>query len=403
MIAGLNATGVSVRDLRVASPSLSRFDLRRGDVAGSIHVRISPESPEEVEILFAEPPGVPISAKTERSIENYFHREDFRRASYEEMGTISFPPRVVETYQETLLDTWDTESIARSGFRAVIDYNYSPASLVSGGILDRAGVEGIGLNAYATDKAALLVTPGGPEAREKVKRLVAAVGADLGVLFDPSAESLALLDERGEPVPDATLLLLLLGHACRTQGPGRVVLPLHITRQAEHAAEHCGATVVRTRVSEASLMAEAAQPGTIFAGMLGGRYVFPTFVSSPDALFAFGKVLELMAHSGKSLSELQAEMPQVHLQHAEVPCPWHLKGSVMRFMIEEVKGERVSLVDGIKITVGDGDWVQILPDADDPVFHVYAESGDPEGAARLVETYTARLHVVVASREGTEV
>lgn len=278
----------------------------------------------------------------------------------------------------------------------VIDYAHSNASAILGRVLDRLGVEVVGLNAHSTERAALLATGDGEAAVESVRRVAATVGADLGVIFDPGAESISVLDEQGELVPDSTLLLLLLGLACRTSGPGRVVLPLHTTLHAERSAAGCGATVVRTKVSEAALMAEAAQPGTIFAGALEGRYIFPDFLPSPDAVYAFGKVLELVAVSNRPMSELRCTVPQAHLAHAEVTCPWHLKGLVMRMMIDDLKDEPISLVDGIKVSLGDQEWVQILPDAEDPAFHVYTEAADDDDADRLCGLYKARLETVVA-------
>ena len=96
-------------------------------------------------------------------------------------------------------------------------------------------------------------------------------------------------------------------------------------------------------------------------------------------------------------------MPAVHLLHEVVSCPWHMKGTVMRRMVELLKDERPSLVDGIKIVADDdGAWVQILPDADDPVFHLYAEAGSDEEAQRLLDRYQLRLEGVVSERQGAE-
>ena len=77
----------------------------------------------------------------------------------------------------------------------------------------------------------------------------------------------------------------------------------------------------------------------------------------------------------------------------------------MRLMIEQLKAElrpeQVSLVDGIKITMDDGAWVQILPDADDPFFHLYAEA-DADGAAGLLASFRGRLEAVISERQAEE-
>ncbi len=400
--AGLNATGVFVRDLRVAPVALNRFDLKTGSSAGGIHVRIASDNAEEVEILFAEPPGIPVSGKTERSIENTFFREDYRRAFHDEMGSVSYPARVVEAYTTSLLESWDVERIGQRRFRVVLDYGYSPAFGVLSGALDHLGIEAVSVNAHVAESSLAAPLPDAALAEARVSRLVQAMEADLGVVFDPSAESLVVLDERGSRVPDSTVLLLLMGHACATEGPGVAALPVHITRRAEALAEACGIGVVRTKIAPAYLLAEAARPRTIFAGTLGGLYVFPRFLPSPDAAFSLGKVLELLARGDAPLSALVAAAPPSHVAHESVPCPWQVKGGVMRRLVQELKRERVSLIDGINVSVGIGDWVQIVPDAGLPLFHVWAEAESDAAAEDLLAGYRERVRRLVREREDDE-
>ncbi len=48
----------------------------------------------------------------------------------------------------------------------------------------------------------------------------------------------------------------------------------------------------------------------------------------------------------------------------------------MRRMTEKLHDGRVSLVDGIKVFLDHAEWALVLPDAEEPLFHVYAEAGD---------------------------
>jgi len=402
MIAGLMATGVSVRDLQYVPLSVNRFDLKGGHAAGGVHVRVNPSNPEEAEILFAEPPGVPLDGKAERKIENFFHREDFRRAFHDEMGTIVYPPRLVESYLGSLLDCLDVEGIRNRGLRVVVDYSYSAASILLGSVLDKLGIEVMSLNAYVDDALPFRRQDELPAALERIKRLTEAMGADLAVVFDRAAEHVLVLDEAGRQIPEETLLLMLLRHTCTVRGGGVVALPPHITRHAEEVARSCGVTVRRTRSADSDLMAAATRPEVIFAGTSGGGFIFPDFLPSMDALLSFGKVIEAVSLGGLSLSVMVADLPPVHIVHDVVPCPWQSKGLVMRMMVDELKNERISLVDGIKVLLDGDDWVQILPDADDPLFHVYAEGSSADGARELTDDYRDRLEDLIGARELVE-
>jgi len=72
----------------------------------------------------------------------------------------------------------------------------------------------------------------------------------------------------------------------------------------------------------------------------------------------------------------------------------------MRLMVEELKEKEVSLIDGIKVTTRPGQWVQLLPDADEPVFHIYAESTDAVAADTEAASFGRRLEALIAERRG---
>ena len=98
---------------------------------------------------------------------------------------------------------------------------------------------------------------------------------------------------------------------------------------------------------------------------------------------ALCKLLELLARRSGPLSELVAEVPRPRLVHRALPCPWSRKGLVMRLLNERLASRRLDLMDGVKAYDERG-WVQVLPDPDEPLVHVYAEGGDrgADGRAR---------------------
>ena len=395
IISGLNSTGVNVRDLTIAPLAVNRFDIKSGNAIGGIHVQMCLENPEQIEILFSESPGVPLDGKKERAIENLYFREDFRRAAFEEMGQVIYPPRAIETYTNSLLDNWNTVAIRGRQPRLVLDYSASAPAFFFSATLDRLGVETITLNTTSRGRSGFTLADSLPHAAARVGELVRAVDADLGAILDPGAEYLYVVDEKGELMPDSALLLLLLQQAIRETGSGAVALPLHATRLVEHVVASTGFTVRRTKYSKAALMAEATRPNTVFAASVDGGYIYPSVLPSMDGLYALGKVLEVISTSDAPLSQLIGGMPVAHVSHHESQCPWDLKGAVMRRMTEKLREGRVSLVDGIKVFLDRSEWALVLPDAEEPLFHVYAEAGDDPRSAELAATYTSILETVI--------
>jgi mannose-1-phosphate guanylyltransferase/phosphomannomutase len=233
------------------------------------------------------------------------------------------------------------------------------------------------------------------------RRLVEAMGADLGVVFDRGAERIILIDEQARELPaDSTLHLLLRLVARHASDGGKVLLPANASMVASQVVEREGLEVVRGRISPAGLMEEAADGDIIFAGSPDGGFIFPQFIAGYDAVMSLAKVLELLALESKTLSELCREVPSATLIHERTPVPWSLKGSVMRELSERIKTGRVDLADGIRVE-DNGGWAQFVPDPDEPLFHIYAEGSTDDESAELFRRYRGLLDEVIQAASST--
>jgi mannose-1-phosphate guanylyltransferase/phosphomannomutase len=391
LISGLHSTGVNVADLRTLPAPVGKHLLKTQGYDAAFHVGASTTDPEAVQIRLFERPGIALSAEMQKEVEKHFTRQELRRVPFGDVGSITYPARARESYANDLLADLDTEAIKARGFRIVVDYGYSAGSFVLPLVLGPLGVEAITSHAFESDTG---TTPGRiAETIDQAQRLVAAVNADFGAVFDRSAERIYLIDERGREVrPDQALLLYLklLG------GEGNVVVPITATSQVEEVvAGRFG--VIRTPATLPELTRAAAGEGVIFAGAPGGGYVFPGFLPAYDAIAALCKLLELLAPVDEPLSKLVAGLPRPTLVHRQVQCPWALKGAVMRVLNERYADDNVDTTDGIKIFDARG-WVQVLPDGDEPTIHLYAEGETPAESEEL-ETEIRTLVTDLIERE----
>jgi mannose-1-phosphate guanylyltransferase/phosphomannomutase len=391
LISGLHSTGVNVADLRTLPAPVGKHLLKTQGYDAAFHVGASTTDPEAVQIRLFERPGIALSAEMQKEVEKHFTRQELRRVPCGDVGSITYPARARESYANDLLADLDTEAIKARGFRIVVDYGYSAGSFVLPLVLGPLGVEAITSHAFESDTG---TTPGRiAETIDQAQRLVAAVNADFGAVFDRSAERIYLIDERGREVrPDQALLLYLklLG------GEGNVVVPITATSQVEEVvAGRFG--VIRTPATLPELTRAAAGEGVIFAGAPGGGYVFPGFLPAYDAIAALCKLLELLAPVDEPLSKLVAGLPRPTLVHRQVQCPWALKGAVMRVLNERYADDNVDTTDGIKIFDARG-WVQVLPDGDEPTIHLYAEGETPAESEEL-ETEIRTLVTDLIERE----
>jgi mannose-1-phosphate guanylyltransferase/phosphomannomutase len=133
-----------------------------------------------------------------------------------------------------------------------------------------------------------------------------------------------------------------------------------------------------------------------FAGDLEGGFIFPDFHPAFDGMFAFVKTLEMLSWLQRPLSEFGAELPPLFLEHAEVRCPWEAKGKVMRRLTEEARGSdgRAELIDGIKLIETEDNWTLVLPDASEPLFHIYAEASTADQAKQRTSEFARRIEAI---------
>jgi mannose-1-phosphate guanylyltransferase/phosphomannomutase len=381
MLSGIASTGVDVADLRVIPAGVARHLIKAEGYAAGFHVGTSPNDPEAVRIQFFEAPGIEMSQKMQSEVEKHFTRGELRRVAASEVGAMSYPARVHESYAGELLRTLDVERIRERRFRIVVDYGFSAASYVLPLVLAPLDVEVVAAHAFPSEGE---TGPTGLAAAiGQTKRLVSAVGADLGAVFDRPAERLYVVDDQAHEVPVEQALLLLLRLIASDGRHGKVAFPVTVTSQIDRLVEGSELEVVRTQHSLAALTQAAAQDGVVFAGALGGGYVFPEFLPGYDAVASLVKLLELLAPVGRPISELIADLPRPTLVHRQMACPWGMKGFVMRVLNERWAERDVDLTDGIKV-FDDRGWAQVLPDPDEPLIHLYAEGGSQEVSEELV-------------------
>jgi mannose-1-phosphate guanylyltransferase/phosphomannomutase len=398
LVAGLNATGVTCADLELAPAPAVRFSATKAGTSGGVYVRTSPRDSQSIELAIFADDGCDLDEGARRKLERTYNREEFRRAFGREMGELRYPPRALELYTAALLDAIDVRAVRERGFKLVIDAGGGTSLLVLPHLLPRLGLDTLTVNGQF-DEARTAMDPGQVRADlERLARLVTASGADLGVRFDPVAERLILVDERGTVLPFDRALLLYIDLVARSDEPGDIALPVSTTRWAAELAAKHGRAVVGTKLAARAVARAAQRDGVVFAGAEGGGYVFPSLHPAYDGLLAFGKLLELLATEETGLSKAVAALPEVGLVRRQIPTPWGRKGAIMRQIVEAAKQRPTDDTDGIKVfhppKGGSGasrpdDWVLVIPDTVEPVTHLWAESATVADADELADAYEA--------------
>ena len=399
MIAGLNSTGVNVADLRVLPSAVGRHLLKKHDYDAGFHVGLSSADQEIVTIHFFEQPGIQLTPAMQKEIEKHYSRQELRRAAAADVGTVDYPVQARESYAADLLATLDAEAIRSRGYRIVVDYGYSAASLVLPLVLGPLGVEAVSAHAFSPAQAG-----GGDTSLRSLigqtKKLVAAVGADFGAVFDRSAERLYLIDEQGHEIPVEQTLLLFLRLLGSNGRHGKLAFPVTVTSQVDRIVKKSDLEIIRTPASLSELTKAAAADGVIFAGAVGGRIRLSQL---PARLRRDGQPLQPArapgAGRGAALISGRETFRCRPSSTGSCRARGRRRGLVMRVLTERLKDRKVDLLDGIKVTDRRG-WAQVLPDADEPLIHIYAEGSSDEVSNELEEELRSLVEDVLQREVG---
>ncbi|BAU65795.1 Nucleotidyl transferase [Stanieria sp. NIES-3757] len=400
LIAGLMSAGINVQNLEATAIPISRTMTTILAVSGGIHVRLDPDRPDYILIEFFDKHGINLSKSKEKKIEGAYFKEDLRRASIQEIGNVAYPDQVIETYSRSFERHLNIEAIRHSASRVVIDYVYAVSGAILPQLLAKFGCDAVVLNAslkqsalFTTEKEVLL---------NQLGQVVEALKANLGVQVSANGEQFILVDESGLLIRGETLTALMVNTILTANPRSTVVVPVHASSAVEQIARRHDGKVIRTKANPTALM-EASQtnPNVVLGGSGDMGFIFPQLHPGFDAMFGIAKLIEMLTIQERSLAQIRSELPRVCHRYYTVRCPWKVKGALMRYLVETHPTNNLELIDGVKIIDPHNDnWLLILPDAGEPLVHIYANSEDRQWVDDSLAEYRQRIQKFIDREQG---
>lgn len=389
MVAGLNAAGVNVRDLRVASPAVSRFTTQKTRCVGGIHIAASPADPASLEIRFFDKNGLDISPGEQKKIERLYFRGEFRRAFFDEVGEIIYPARPLEYYSAALDEAVRDAGLTDGWRKVVADMACGAASIVLPQVAHAWHLNVIALNSVV-DTETGGCGPASIESTEQLCRAIELFQADFGAAFDVGAERLRFMTNTGKVLDGDTGLHAVVELWARTRHDveGAIAVPLTASTAVDHIAAAHGRTVIRPGRSRRALAQAVLDGRAVFAGSTLGGFIFGDFFPAYDGVLTVGMVARMLDRVDMTFDDLVAGLPAFHKAEESVFCPADRKGAVMRRVTEAAQGANADLTEGVRVMDDDG-WTLVLPDSSEPTVNMWAEGPTLEDARRRLDHWRA--------------
>ncbi|MEG4507693.1 mannose-1-phosphate guanyltransferase [Microcoleus sp. F6_B4] len=399
LIAGLMSVGINVLNLESTAIPIARTVSSTISIAGGIHVRISPDRSDHILIEFFDIKGINITKGAEKKIEGAYFKEDLRRALIPEIGEMTYFNQALEVYNRIFERQMNVEAIRYSNTKVVIDYVYAVSGAILPQMLAKFGCDAVVLNASL--KQTSLSNGEREYLLDQLGRVVKALSANFGVQVSANGEQLILVDESGIAIRGEMLTALMVNLMLTSHPKGTVVVPVHASSAVEAIARRYQSKVIRTKANPTALMEAANRnPNVVLGGSGLMGFIFPQLHPGFDGMFCIAKVIEMMTVQERSLGQIKAELPRITHRSYSVRCPWTIKGSLMRHLVETHSPDRLELLDGVKIfNYSDDNWVLVLPDASEPTVHIFANSEDRDWVSETLKEYRALVHDFVSQAE----
>jgi mannose-1-phosphate guanylyltransferase/phosphomannomutase len=399
LIAGLMSVGIDIQNLDATAIPIARTLIPTMKAAGGIHVRVHPDRPDYILIEFMDAKGINITKAQEKKIEGAYFKEDMRRAQVHEIGDVAYPSQVNDRYCTAFEKLLIVDSLRNSRAKVVIDYVYAVSGAVLPQMLDKFGADAVVLNA-SLNKTAMTTT-----SREglltQLGHVVEALKANFGAQVSANGEQLILVDESGFPIRGEMLTALMVDMMLTAHPRSSVVVPVHASSAVEQVARRHDGRVIRTKANPTALMEASQKNSNVVLGGSGETgFIFPQLHPGFDSMFCIAKLIEMLTIQERSLATVRSELPRVTYKTCTIRCPWTAKGALMRYLVETHPAQNLELIDGVKIRQPyDDNWLLVLPDASEPLVHLYVNSSDRDWVDETLRLYRSRVQTFVEKEQ----
>jgi phosphomannomutase len=285
------------------------------------------------------------------------------------------------------------EQIAARDFRVVVDGINSVGAIALPALLHRLGVRDeqiILLNGEPNGRFAHGAEPL-PENLAETIRAVGETGADLGLVVDPDADRLALIENGGQYLSEELTQVVAADFIWRFR-PGPFVTNLSSSRAIDDLAHRYGVAVYRSAVGEVNVVRKMQEVGAVLGGEGNGGVIVPELHYGRDALAGAALVLQHLANEGRTLAEVRAALPRYAIAKHKLSIAGLNPDTLLAALAQTYRHERISTVDGLKIDFDEG-WVHLRKSNTEPILRIYSDATTAATAQALGERFMAELQV----------
>lgn len=376
-ISGILSVGVEVFNMSSLLTPIARCAINFLAVEGGIHIKPDLHNENMIRVDFMDSRGASISRIAERKIETSFFKEDFIRCSAQQISRLNNITDFSEYYMRAITREANTVLIREKALNVCLFSRSEFVLSIATTMLRDVGCKTNSFTHYDLDE---------PEA---VFNCISETKSDFGAILDENGEHLILVTNKGIIIKDDLFQAFLSLIVFKTTPKSTFYISITGSEVIDRIAENYHCHVKRTKNCPQAIMEEILSNSNH-----SGNEIPKQITLNFDAIAGLVKIIEYMCISNSTLADLLAEIPDIYISRSSVYCPWELKGTVMRNIINSHREKKIELLDGVKLYLKEG-WVLILPNADEPAFKIISEGRSQKDSLELCTRYQSLVEEII--------
>lgn len=306
LVAGLLSVGIHVYKLGVlATPGVAHL-VKAEKASAGVMISASHNPAQDNGIKFFAGDGFKLDDALEAEIEALLDAEEdtLPRPSAQGLGNVVEYPEGLRKYQQFLVST-GTEL---EGMKVVLDTANGAAATSARQIFADLGAD---LTVMAENPDGLNINEGvGSTHPEKLQELVKETGSQIGLAFDGDSDRLIAVDENGDLV-DGDRIMYIIGKYLADRGllaKNTIVTTVMSNLGFHKALDREGIEKAVTAVGDRYVVEEMRKEGYNIGGEQSGHVILMDYNTTGDGQLTAVQLTKIMKETGKTLSELAAEV-----------------------------------------------------------------------------------------------
>ena len=383
VLSGLMATGCEVTDIGICPTPTAQIAVEGLQASGGMVITASHNPIQWNALKFIGPNGTFLAQREAQKLFNLVRNDGIAYRSWSGLGKVGSDPSWTQRHVQKIvkLRYIDARKIKRKKLRVVLDCCNGAGGVVSPGLLKALGCHVIELYCNPDGNFAHNPEPR-PENLASLCRAVKKNRADIGFANDPDVDRLAIVSDRGIPLGEEATLALATEFILSKRPKLKVVTNISTSRMIEDIAREFGSRVYRTRVGEAHVVSRLKAAKGIIGGEGNGGVILPELHYGRDALLAMALILQYLAESDKTITDLALQLPSYFMIKRKGELKKDFGRNLAKLKRKYAK-EKIVLIDGVKVNFEDS-WIHIRKSNTEPVFRIIAEAKSNKKAKELV-------------------